>query len=86
MSSNTVYRWAAGLVPLPGWIEGYLDMAVTVYHCVTGQASLSVKGVPLSIYELADRIGIDYDPQYKLRQQAYEQSMRRKLRQEWQPE
>ena len=61
-------------------------MAVTVYHCVTGQASLSVKGVPLSIYELADRIGIDYDPQYKLRQQAYEQSMRRKLRQEWQPE
>ena len=58
-------------------------MAVTVHRCVTGQASLSIEGVPMSIYELADRIGIDYDPQFKVRQQAFEQSMGRKLRQKW---
>jgi len=25
-----VYRWTAGLLPMPAWLSDYLDMAVTV--------------------------------------------------------
>lgn len=87
VAPNTVYRWAAGLLPAPAWLAGYLDMAATVRRCVTRQAAAVEHGVPLAVYELADRIGIGYAAQFKERQRAYEAPLRceaqRRIREEW---
>ncbi len=80
VAPNTVYRWAAGLLPSPAWLAGYLDMAATVRRCVTRQAAVTEHGVPLAVYELADRIGIGYAEQFKARQRAYEAPLRREAR------
>ncbi len=73
VAPNTVYRWAAGLLEVPVWLSGYLDMATTVCRCVRGQAGLTDTGVPLAVYELADRIGVAYPSQFGVRQREYEE-------------
>ena len=85
VAPNTVYRWMAGTLPVPAWLTGYLDMAVTVRRCVTHQASLCVDGVPLAVYELADRIGIRYSPYFKERQRDYEERKRPEWLRSWSP-
>ncbi len=87
VAPNTVYRWTAGLLPVPLWLVGYLDMAITVQRCVTRQAAVIEHGVPLAVYELADRIGIGYLTLFKERQRDYETTSRHKerlqLNREW---
>jgi len=86
VAPNTVYRWAAGLLPAPAWLAGYLDMAATVRRCVTRQAMMSHHDVPLAMYELADRIGIGYAAQFKEAQRAYEAPLRREARKAFEKE
>ncbi len=85
VAPNTVYRWMAGLLPMPLWLTSYLDMALMVRRCVTGEAVLTVTGEPLAAYELADRIGIDYAPVFKDRQREKAQRLSHELRREWSP-
>lgn len=85
VTSNTVYRWAAGLLALPVWLTGYLDMAATVRRCVTQQATVCTHGVPLAVYDLADRIGVTYAAQFKAQQHEYEQRLQRAVLKEWLP-
>ena len=56
-----------------------------VHRCVTGQALLTVYGVPLAVYELADRIGVAFPPQFKDRQRQYGERLRREKIKEWFP-
>ena len=85
VTPNTVYRWIAGLVPIPAWMKGYLDMAVMVHRCVSGQASLTVPNSPVAIYDLADRIGIAYAPIYRERQRENDERTLAELRKEYLP-
>ena len=85
VTPNTVYRWMAGLVPIPYWLVNYLDMAVMVHRCVSGQAVLSMPNSPMAIFDLADRIGIAYAPICKEQQRENDERTLAKLRKEWLP-
>ena len=85
VTSNTVYRWAAGLLALPVWLTGYLDMVAMVRRCVTQQATVCTHGVPLAVYDLADRVGVRYPAHYKDQQREYEKRLQREVLKEWLP-
>ena len=85
VTPSTVYRWLAGMTPLPAWLSGYLDMAVMVQRSVSGQAVLTMTSAPLAIFDLADRIGIAYAPVFRERQGEYRECMQDELRKEWLP-
>ena len=85
VTPNTVYRWTAGLLPMPLWLTSYLDMALMVRRCVNGEAVLTVPDEPLAAYDLADRVGISYAPVFKEHQRGEAEHLRRELRRKWSP-